>query len=208
MVWCALRIPALLLFAAALAIGCQGNEHRLADVALSASDVPVGWVPADFNEDDALGLWAVLPELLTSDTEARLFIRAVQEETGLNGVATILIQADEPTALPQEIAGDQTLESLSVLLARQDALLSLPVLGGDPGAYFVASDTPLPGSVRSRLVRLLDEGYLFSDSVTFSVGSVLAVVTIWYPEEDEPFRQVGDLADEVERRLRVYLDEG
>jgi hypothetical protein len=53
---------------------------------------------------------------------------------------------------------------------------------------------------------LLDEGYLFSESMIFLAGPVLAVVTVWYPEDDEPVRRVEELAGEVERRLRVYLN--
>ncbi len=61
----------------------------------------------------------------------------------------------------------------------------------------------MTGSLRSRLVRLLDEGLLFSDSVIFSSGPVLAVVTVWYPEKDDPLRDVDDLADEVEGGCRA-----
>jgi len=64
------------------------------------------------------------------------------------------------------------------------------------------------GSLRSRLVRLLDDGYLYSDSITFSVGSVLAVVTVWYPEQDGPFREVEELVDVVNERLQTYVDGG
>jgi hypothetical protein len=55
-------------------------------------------------------------------------------------------------------------------------------------------------------VRLLDDGYLYSDSAIFTIGPVLAVVTVWYPEQEGPFRHVDELASEVAQRLGVYLN--
>ena len=202
-----LALPALLVLLALLAAGCgAGDAVEFRDVALSSRDVPPDWVAADVGEAEARVLWDVLPEVLTSNAEARLLVRALQADGGRHGVATILIQTEEPDALPRLAQGDEALARLARLLERQDALLGPAVLGGDPGTYFASSDIPLPGSVRSRLVRLLDEGYLFSDSMIFSAGPVLAVVTVWYPEDDEPVRRVEELAGEVERRLQVYLD--
>ena len=192
---------------ALLAVGCRGGgqDASLLDVALSSGDVPADWVSADFGQEEGRDLWEILPELLTADSEAHLFIRAFQEEDGRHGVATILIETEEAAALPQIGEDERALGPLARLLEQQDVLLSPIVLGGDPGTYFAAIDAPVPGSLRSRLVRLLDEGLLFSDSVIFSSGTVLAVVTVWYPEEDDPLRDVDDLADEVEARLQVYL---
>ena len=201
-----LAAGAVLLALAAVACG-GGSTLDLADVAVSARDVPADWVPADLSEEELAPFWDLLPELLTTDANARLLVRGIQSEAGLQGVSTLLIQTDEPRALPADIASEQSLGTLSRLLIQQEALLGPPVLGGDPGAYFSGTDTPLPGSVRSRLVRLLDSGYLFSDSVIFTKGPVLAVVTVWYPDVDEPVRDVYELASEVERRLRVYLDQ-
>ncbi len=118
----------------------------------------------------------------------------------------MLIETDDPAALPPTIQDDEALAPLSRLLARQDALLIPDPLGGDPNAYFSASDEPLPGAVRSRLVRTFDgEALIFSDSATFTVGSVLAVVTVWYPEDEGPLLDVAELSSGVERKLRSYL---
>ncbi len=203
--WALLALAALL---ALLAVGCRGGgkDASLVDVALSSGDVPADWVSADFGQEDGRDLWKILPELLTVDSEAHLFIRAFQEEDGRHGVATILIETEEAAALPQIGEDEQSLGPLARLLEQQDVLLSPIVLGGDPGTYFAATNAPVPGSLRSRLVRLLDEGLLFSDSVIFVAGPVLAVVTVWYPEKDDPLRDVDDLAGEVERRLQAYLD--
>lgn len=203
--WALLTLAALL---ALLVVGCRGGgtDASLVDVALSSGDVPADWVSADFGQEEGRDLWKILPELLTVDSEAHLFIRAFQEEDGRHGVATILIETEEAAALPQIGEDEQSLGPLARLLAQQDVLLSLTVLGGDPGTYFAATNAPVPGSLRSRLVRLLDEGLLFSDSVIFVAGPVLAVVTVWYPEKEDPLRDVDDLADEVERRLQAYLD--
>ena len=203
--WALLTLAALL---ALLVVGCRGcgTDASLVDVALSSGDVPADWVSADFGQEEGRDLWKILPELLTVDSEAHLFIRAFQEEDGRHGVATILIETEEAAALPQIGEDEQSLGPLARLLAQQDVLLSLTVLGGDPGTYFAATNAPVPGSLRSRLVRLLDEGLLFSDSVIFVAGPVLAVVTVWYPEKDDSLRDVDDLADEVERRLQAYLD--
>jgi hypothetical protein len=193
----------------ALMAGCGGGSvHELRDAAITSRDVPADWGLADFGDAEAQRLWAVLPELLASDSETRLFVRALQGENGLHGTATILIETGDPAALPKSTDGERALGPLSRLLAEQDAFLNPDIRGGDPGAYFAVSDVPLPGSLHSRLVRLLDDGYLFSDSTIFSVGPVLAVVTVWYPEQDGPFRQVDELASDVADRLQVYLGEG
>ena len=200
--------PVLWALVALLAVACGGSTIAdLDDVALSSRDLPADWVPADFDEVEGRKLFNVLPELLSSNTDARLLLRALEDDEGLRGVATILIQADDVAALPESTESDHVLEPLARLLSQQDALLAPEVLGGDPGAYFAASDLPLPGSLRSRLVRLLDEGYLFSDSAIFTVGPVIAVVTVWYPEQDGPVRELDDLAGEVARRLQAYLGE-
>ncbi len=192
---------------ALLAVGCRSEEPLgLADAALSHRDVPEGWLPADLEDESSDELWDVLPQLLTSNAEAHLLLRAFESEDGLRGAATIVIQTDERAAIPRTTTGDeQVLAPLTRLLERQDDLLGPSVRGGDPSAYFAASDAPLPGSLRSRLVRLLDDGRLFSDSAIFSFGRVLVVVTVWYPEEEGPFRDVADLAGDVESRLRSYL---
>ena len=201
---------ALCLLAASLALGCgnDGAIDELGDIGLSTRDVPAGWLPADFAETEGRTLWDVLPDLLTSDSDAQLFIRAFQDETGLHGAATILIQTEEPAALPETTESERVLGPLARLLTQQDALLISEVLGGDPGTYFATTDAPLEGSLRSRLVRLLGDGYLYSDSITFSVGPVLAVVTVWYPEQDGPFREVEELVDVVNERLQTYVDGG
>ena len=76
--------PALCLLAASLALGCgnDGAIDELGDIGLSTRDVPAGWLPADFAETEGRTLWDVLPDLLTSDSDAQLFIRAFQDETG------------------------------------------------------------------------------------------------------------------------------
>ncbi len=202
--WLAGAIGALL---ALVVVGCGGGSSLdLEDVALSSRDVPSDWVPADLSEEGLSALWDLLPDLLASNADARLVVTGLQDESGLHGVATILIQTDKVAAIPQEIRDEGKLAVLSRLLAEQDALLGPPVLAGDPGAYFSGSDVPIPGSVRSRLVRLVDSGYLFSDSVIFAEGPVLVVVTVWYPEEDDPLQEVNVLAGEVEQRLRIYLE--
>ncbi len=200
------QLATLCALLAVLVVGCRGGGiAELEDVAITARDVPADWVAADFDQSEARRLWDVLPDLLTENSEARLFLHAVEEEEGQHGVATILIETEEQAALPRPTDGDRLLVPLTRLLVRQDALLGPEVLGGDPGTYFGASDIPLPGSFRSRLVRVLDDGYLYSDSAIFTVGPVLAVVTVWYPKQDGPSHEVDDLASEVAGRLEAYL---
>lgn len=189
-----------------VACGSSGNAiDELSNIALSDGDVPSDWQAADIDEVSGRPLWDVMPDLLTVDSEVQLLIRAYEDEDGLHGTATILIQAEVPGALPQTKNEESVLGPLANLVMEQDALLVSEVTAGDPGAYFAASEFPLPDSVRSRLVRLIDDGYLYSDSVIFSVGPVLAVVTVWYPEEDGPFRDLEELADLVEQRMRDYV---
>lgn len=180
---------------------------ELSNIALSDGDVPNNWQAADIDEVSGRPLWDIVPDLISVDSEAQLLIRAYEDEDGLRGVATIVIHADVPGALPQAKNEEDALAPLARLLMEQDALLVSEVLAGDPGAYFSASEFPLPDSVRSRLVRLLDDGYLYSDSVIFSVDSVLAIVTVWYPEEEGPFRDLEELAEVVEQRMRDFAGE-
>lgn len=202
-------IATLVALVVLLSVGCRaGGPAQLEDAALSSRDVPDGWQRAEFDDEEWNALWESVPELLAAKADASLLMRAFESDDGLHGAATILIQASEEAALPETSEDVRVLAPLGQLLERQDDLLRPSVRGGDPGAYFAASDAPLPGSLRSRLVRLLDDGYLFSDSTIFSSGPVLAVVTVWYPEEEGPFREVLELAAEVEARLREYLDSG
>jgi hypothetical protein len=96
---------------------------------------------------------------------------------------------------------------LTQLLLQQEALLGPEVLGGDPGTYFALSDEPVPGSLRSRLARLIEDDRLFSDSIVFPSGRLMVVVTVWYPERQGPFRDVEALATDVEHRLSEYAGE-
>jgi hypothetical protein len=191
------------LFMLAAACGGAGRPAGLEDV-LTANDVPDGWAPADFDEAQGRALWDALPALLTSNAEARLLLQAFEDGSGTSGAAVIFVEAEEAAAIPATTGDQRVTAPLARLLTEQEALLGPDVRGGDPGAYFTVNDVP-PGSLRSRLVRLLDEDYLFSDSIVFSSGPVLAVVTVWYPEDEGPFRDIEDLAAEVESRLRDYL---
>lgn len=192
-----------------VACGSSGSAvDGLSGIALSERDVPDDWQATDIDEVTGRPLWDIMPDLLSVDSELQLLIRAYEDEDGLRGAATILVQAEVPGALPQTKNDEEVLGPLGRLLMEQDALLVSGVIAGDPGAYFAASEFPLPDSVRSRLVRMLDDGYLYSDSVIFSVDSVLAVVTVWYPEEDGPFRDLEELAALVAQRMRDYVEEG
>ena len=203
------RLLALLALSVLLTIGCQAaGPPTLDDAALSSRDVPRDWRPADIEESQGEALWDTLPDLLIVSSDARLILRVFESQSGLHGAATMLIETDDPAVLPPTIQDDEALAPLSRLLARQDALLIPNPLGGDPNAYFSVSDEPLPGAVRSRLVRTFDgETMIFSDSATFTAGSVLAVVTVWYPEEEGPLLDVAELSSGVERKLRSYLEQ-
>ena len=195
---------ALLALIALLAIACAaGGEPTLEGAALSARDVPRDWQPADIEDTQGDTLWDTLPDLLAASSDARLMLRVFEAESGLHGAATMFIVTEDAAAIPETIQDEAALTPLSRLLARQDALLIPDPLAGDPGAYFAVDDEPLPGSVHSRLVRSMDgEVLLYSDSTIFTVGSVLAVVTVWYPEAEGPQRDIDELVTEVARRLR------
>jgi hypothetical protein len=142
------------------------------------------------------------------NSEARLLLRAYEDETGEAGAAVIVIETEAAGALPQEIAGQRVVGPITQLLLQQEALLGPEVIAGDPGTYFALSDDPLPGALRSRLSRLLDEDdRLFSDSLSFSSGRLLVLVTVWYPERQGPFRDVEDLAADVAERLQEPVAE-
>ena len=183
-----------------------GGGDELSEAALSERDVPADWLPADFEEAEGRALWDRLPELLASNSEARLIVRAFHDEAGLHGAATVLIETTEPSALPKDVTAEGLAGPLSRFLTTAEEMLSPQVRGGDPGTYVTAIDEPLPHSLRSRLVRLLDDDRLLWDSVVFRQGSVLGVTTVWYPERDGSFQEVEALAGVVVERLRAYSD--
>jgi hypothetical protein len=193
---------------ALLAASCGGGSApSLDEVALNDSDVPGDWAPSDFDQERGQALWDVLPELLVANSEARLLLRAYDDDTGESGAAVIVIETEAAGALPKEISGQQVVGPITQLLLQQEALLGPEVIAGDPGTYFALSDEPVPGGLRSRLSRLIDDGRLFSDSLAFPSGRLMVVVTVWYPEEQGPFREVEDLAADVADRLQEYLAE-
>ncbi|MCI0777571.1 MAG: hypothetical protein J4N95_05275 [Chloroflexi bacterium] len=184
---------------------CGGAAADLEDAAISSRDVPEGWLPADLDDVKGQALWNALPALLTEDVDARLILHAFEAESGLHGAATLLIETDNAAAIPEAAENDDVLGPLSQLLESEDALLLPNPRGGDPKAYFAVSDTPLPGSIRSRLIRLMDDELVHSDSLTFSVGNVLAVVTVWYPEKEGPIEELNEIANRVETRLQSLV---
>ena len=184
---------------------CGGAAADLEDAAISSRDVPEGWLPADLDDVKGQALWNALPALLTEDVDARLILHAFEAESGLHGAATLLIETDNAAAIPEAAENDDVLGPLSQLLESEDALLLPNPRGGDPKAYFAVSDTPLPGSIRSRLIRLMDDELVHSDSLTFSVGNVLAVVTVWYPEKEGPIEELNEIAGRVETRLQSLV---
>ena len=184
---------------------CGGAAADLEDAAISSRDVPEGWLPADFDDAKGQALWNALPALLTENVDARLILHAFEAESGLHGAATLLIETDNAAAIPEAAENDDVLGPLSQLLESEDALLLPNPRGGDPKAYFAVSDTPLPGSIRSRLIRLMDDELVHSDSLTFSVGNVLAVVTVWYPEKEGPIEELNEIANRVETRLQSLV---
>lgn len=189
-----------------LIVACGGGSRDIEYAALSSKDVPSDWVAAEL-DDAAKGeaLWDVLPELLRHDSDARLILHAFESESGLYGAATLLIETDAPTTLPEPAGDDTLLGPLGKLLVREDALLLANPRGGDPNTYFAVSDVPVPGAIRTRLIRLMDEDLIHSDSVTFNVGNVLAVVTVWYPEKEGPVKDLNEIASNVEARLRSVV---
>lgn len=185
---------------------CGGSAPaELEDAAISSSDVPGEWLPTDLDDAQGQALFDTLPKVLASDAEARMVIHAFEAETGLHGAATLFIETDAESAIPETEANDELLGPLSLLLAQEDALLLPNPRGGDPNAYFAVSETPVPGSIRSRLVRLIDTNLVHSDSLTFNVGNVLAVVTVWYPEDEGPTSDIDEIASRVQSSLQSLV---
>jgi len=188
-------------------LACGSTPSDLSDAALAPEDVPDEWVAAELDDAHGQALWDTLPEVLLDDSDARLIIHAYEEESGLHGAATLFIEAGSAQAIPESDDSDEFLGPLSLLLSTEDAMLLPEARGGDPKAYFSVSELPTPQSIRSRLVRLIDDDLVHSDSLTFNVGNVLAVVTVWYPEDGAPVEDVAGIAERVESRLRSVVDE-
>ena len=185
----------------AILSACGGGSVALEDAAISSNDVPAEWLPSDLDDAKGQELWDTLPKVLKTDSDARVIIHAFEAESGLHGAATMFIETDDATAIPETSGENETLGPLSLLLVSEDALLLPDPRGGDPNTYFAVSDVPVPGTIRSRLIRLVDDDLIHSDSLTFSVGNVLAVVTVWYPEEEGPAEDLNEIASSVEARL-------
>jgi hypothetical protein len=95
-----LLVAALLAFVA-VAVSCGGGgAPSLDEVALNDHDVPDGWAPSDFDQERGRALWDVLPDLLSANSEARLLLRAYEDDTGNQGAAVIVIEADAAGAIP------------------------------------------------------------------------------------------------------------
>src|SRR3990170_330210 len=102
-------LPALWAPLVLLVAGCGGGGDiaDLGDIAVSSRDVPADWAPADFDETEGRRLFDLLPELLVSNSEARLFLQALRDDTGLRGVVTMFIETDDAAAFPQSIESDR-----------------------------------------------------------------------------------------------------
>lgn len=196
---------ALVGLAAGLTACGSSSPSQLNDAALSRNDVPSDWVATDFDEAGGRQLWDTLPQVLASNADAKLVLHAFEAESGLHGAATMFIEAEAADAIPKTEANDELLGPLGLLLNKEDALLLPNPRGGDPNTYFAVSETPVPGSIRSRLVRLMENDLVHSDSLTFNVGNVLAVVTVWYPENEGPARDIDEIAARVQARLQAMV---
>ena len=182
------------------------KEAGLGDVALSLQDVPSSWVPADFNEVHMRGLWDTLSDVLTANTQAVLHLSAFEAESGLSGASTVLIQVEQSATLPQNIADEHVLGALARLVARHNALLVSQQPDGNPQLYFESNEPRMQGSLRARQVRLVGDDQLYFDSIIFSTGPVLAIVTTWQPAKRTLSIEITRLAAAVDQRLRTYLE--
>ena len=137
---------------------------------------------------------------------AVLQLSAFETNNGLSGASTVLVHAEQSTTLPQNIAGEQMLGPLARLVRRHNALLVSQGHDGNPPLYFESNEPRMQGSLRARQVRLFGDDHLRFDSIIFSTGPVLAIVTTWQPATRTPSTEVARLAVAVDQRLRSYLE--
>jgi hypothetical protein len=168
---------------------------------LSTQDLPSGWtvVPPEqfpFSQDSPV------VELLAAESTTNGAFITFHDTSGLRGAASLVALSEDgwPPLVPEMDA--ERLRDLVPLITEQERLARLTLGPADAPLHFAVTDLPREGSVRARSVLLAPSGgFVFSDSIVFSEGPVLAVVTVQVLEDDEPFGTVEDLAETVHRRI-------
>lgn len=214
----ALAVVALLVVVSALLAGSmvvillRGGSGGYADdgfsaarAGLSTQDLPPGWTvvpPEEFPFSAHSPVIALLAEEATINGAFITF----RDPSGLQGAASLVALNEDSGLLPISEINTERLDELVPLIAEQERLARLALGPADAPVHFAATDIPREGSVRARSVLLTPSGgFLFSDSVVFSEGPVLAVVTVQFLEDEGPFTTVEELAATVHERILAEL---
>lgn len=193
----------------ALAGACSGassDEGFSAPRALlSAQDVPSGWAAVSPDEFP-FSLPSPLLDLLFAESTVSGAFSVFRDSSGLRGAATLVVLNEaHPVFLTDKVNTDR-LKEVAPLIAEQERLARLTAGGAGVPIHFALTDLPREGSLRSRSVLEGPSGELmFSDSILFSEGPVLATVTVQFLEKEGPFRPVEDLAVMVHQRVLEEL---
>lgn len=199
------RAVLALLVAGALLAGCRSGSPEEGFSApralLTGEDVPVGWVPVQADEFP-FSLPSPLIDLLMADSTVEGAFSAFRDESGLRGAASLVVLRDASGPFWPSEPSAQALHPLAELVAEQERLVRLTAGPAGAPVNFALTDVPHEGSLRGRTVlQGPSGGYLFSDSLLFSQGSALVLVTVHYPEEEGPFSPVEILAATVYERV-------
>jgi hypothetical protein len=185
--------------------GPADDGFSAARAGLSTRDLPSGWTVVPPEEFPFSPHSPVVELLATESTTNGAFI-TFHDTSGLRGATSLVALSEDgwPSLVPE--MDTERLHELVPLIAEQERLARLALGPADAPVHFAATDIPREGSVRARSVLLAPSGgFVFSDSIVFSEGPVLAVVTVQVLEDDEPFSTVEDLAETVHERILSEL---
>lgn len=172
---------------------------------LSDQDVPSGWAAVSPDEFP-FSLPSPLLDLLFAESTVSGAFSVFRDSSGLRGAATLVVLNEAHQAFLTDRVNVDRLKEVAPLIAEQERLARLTAGGAGVPIHFALTDLPREGSLRSRSVLEGPSGELvFSDSILFSEGPVLATVTVQFLEKEGPFRPVEDLAVTVHQRVLEQL---
>lgn len=172
---------------------------------LSDQDVPSGWAAVSPDEFP-FSLPSPLLDLLFADSTVSGAFSVFRDPSGLRGAATLVVLNEAHEDFLTDEVNTEQLKEMAPLIAEQERLVRLTAGGAGVPVHITLTDVPREGSLRSRSVLEDSSGeLLFSDSILFSEGPVLATVTVQFLEKEGPFRPVEDLAVTVHERVLEEL---
>jgi hypothetical protein len=172
---------------------------------LSDQDVPSEWTAVSPDEFP-FSLPSPLLDLLFADSTVSGAFSVFRDSSGLRGASSLVVLNEDRAPFLADGVNVDRLKELAPLLIEQERLVRLTVGGAGAPIHLALTDVPREGSLRTRSVLEGPSGEsIFSDSILFSEGPVLATVTVQFLENEGPFMPVEDLAVTVYQRVLEEL---